>query len=327
MPSTPQTSGFRASVMPTFQGADPRLFNPYGALATGLQSGVDMASKIQEGQLRSEQQARLAEQAAYEQTQRAGLEEARRLQNAAAERALDQPTWGYGEKSEAVYGNPVSVAQTDSAGNQIYGPDGLPLLKQTQGPAIGEVTIKEGRDRFGKPIFSRVEMSQEAYAARKAAEDDRKERLRLESERVALQRDKDQKEWKLQDGYLVNSITGQVKKVPGWEPVLSPTERALNMLLADKIPGGAGQGGGAGASLNYSNNLPNPAPVDGGDFRFYNNTPTRLVEPVIDVPVGSTAPAGIASNYASPKTLAEYNKLPPGTEYLNPATGVIKRKP
>ena len=177
MASTPQTLGFRASVMPTFQGADPRLFNSYGALATGLQSGVDMASRLQEVRLKREQQARLAEQAAYEQTQRAGLEETRRLQNLTANRALDQPIWGYGTKNESTYGDNVLVPQTDDAGNPVLGPDGNPIMEYQAAPITGEVTVEEGRDRNGNPIFKRTEMSKEAFAARQQAELDRQERI------------------------------------------------------------------------------------------------------------------------------------------------------
>lgn len=100
MPSTPLTSGYRASVMPQVQFADPRLFNPYGELSTGLTQGVKMAEDIQQMRLRKaleereiERERRAQEQAAYEMTQRPLEEQRRRLQIEEMNAKLNQPVW------------------------------------------------------------------------------------------------------------------------------------------------------------------------------------------------------------------------------------------
>ncbi len=79
MSSTPQTSGFQLSVMPQFQGVDPRLFNFGGALAEGLTSGVNTGGKLQDIQLAREaadyamSQRPMKEQLADIQLQSAGV--------------------------------------------------------------------------------------------------------------------------------------------------------------------------------------------------------------------------------------------------------------
>jgi hypothetical protein len=50
------------SVMPTFQGADPRLFNPYGSLSEGLTGGIRMADEIQQMKLKRAMEDRAIEQ-------------------------------------------------------------------------------------------------------------------------------------------------------------------------------------------------------------------------------------------------------------------------
>lgn len=290
--------------MPTFQGADPRLFNSYGALATGLQSGVDMSAKLQEVQLRREQQARLAEQAAYEQTQRAGLEEARRLQNLTANRALDQPIWGYGTKNESTYGANVLVPQTDDAGNQILGTDGNPIMESQAAPITGEVTVEEGRDRNGNPIFKRTEMSKEAFAARQQAELDRQEKMRMDQERLDLDKEKARREKYIlnPNGYIFNSATGTVERIPNFQPVPTQQERMLNrfMGMSDQVPSAVPAGTGtilvnprAAAQSIAVNPLDQPA-IDTRFTDTFNQAQPALVQPAAPI-LAKTAAADVAA--------------------------------
>ena len=343
MASTPQTLGFRASVMPTFQGADPRLFNSYGALATGLQSGVDMASRLQEVRLKREQQARLAEQAAYEQTQRAGLEESRRLQNLTANRALDQPIWGYGTKNESTYGDNVLVPQTDDAGNPVLGPDGNPIMEYQAAPITGEVTVEEGRDRNGNPIFKRTEISKEAFAARQQAELDRQEKMRMEQERLDLEKEKARREkYTLNSaGYVFNSGDGTYQRVPNYQPVPTQQERMLNKLMGipdqvqNDLPAGTGTiltNPRVAAQSVAVNPLDQPA-IDTRFTNIFNQAQPALVQP----PPGKTAAeiaaaakvVADAAKVVAPiiATTAEYNKLPSGTVYQKPGEAFTRKKP
>jgi len=338
MASTPQTSGFRASVMPTFQGADPRLFNSYGALATGLQSGVDMSAKLQEVQLRREQQARLAEQAAYEQTQRAGIEEARRLQNAGLNRALDQPIWGFGTKNESTYGTNVLVPQTDDAGNPVLGPDGNPIMEYQAAPITGEVTVEEGRDRNGNPIFKRTEMSKEAFAARQQAELDRQEKMRMDQERLNLEieRAKREKYTLNANGYVFNSVTGAVEKIPGFQPILSQSERLLNKVMGipDQVPSALPAGTGtilvnprAAAQSIAVNPLDQPA-IDTRFTDTFNQAQPALVQPASPI-LAKTAAADVAAVAAAPiiASVFAYDKLPSGAFYRKPGEAFTRKKP
>lgn len=168
--------------MPTFQGADPRLFNSYGALATGLQSGVDMSAKLQEVQLRREQQARLAEQAAYEQTQRAGLEEARRLQNAAAKKALETVIY-----DGAVTYEPKTQIAKDEDGNDIFY-QGKPMLENIAG---SYVKVESGRNPVtGVDEYRRTEANPIEVDKFVLEQTDRENRSQLERDRFDLEKQK-----------------------------------------------------------------------------------------------------------------------------------------
>ena len=321
MASTPQTLGFRASVMPTFQGADPRLFNSYGALATGLQSGVDMASKLQEVRLKREQQARLAEQAAYEQTQRAGLEETRRLQNLTTERALDQPIWGLGTRYEPTYGDNVLVPQTDDAGNPLRDiMDGNPLMESQAAPQTGRVAIEIGKDRYGKQVERRIEANP-LETERFALELARKERDQLNTDR----------EFQLKfDAYELARQKGLIEDIPGtntyWDwtsgeavmkqygpgfvrrenPIqaLVDVVKASNAVKASNPPPPPETGAAitvpavvpAGAGLSNPN-----------DFKLNFSPRTPLVEPVIAA--GAPVAANTADNADAAKVAASNQKL------------------
>ena len=330
MASTPQTSGFRASVMPTFQGADPRLFNSYGALATGLQSGVDMAAKLQEVRLKREQQARLAEQAAYEQTQRAGLEETRRLQNLTTERALDQPIWGLGTRYEPTYGDNVLVPQTDDAGNPLQDMpdimDGSPLMEYQAAPQTGRVAIEIGKDRYGKQVERRIEANP-LEAEKFALELARKERDQLNTDR----------EFQLKfDAYELARQKGLIEDIPGtntywdWtsgEAVMkqygpgfvrreNPLQALVDIARASKNPSAGGNPPPATGATGTAITVPAVVPAGAGlpnpnDFKLNFSPRTPLVEPVIVAGAAAGAPvaANTADNADAAKVAASNQKL------------------
>jgi hypothetical protein len=339
MASTPQTSGFRASVMPTFQGADPRLFNSYGALATGLQSGVDMASRLQEVRLKREQQARLAEQAAYEQTQRAGLEESRRLQNAAAKKALET----------VVYDGPITYepqtqAMFDEDGIAMLNPNGTPRLENIAG---SNVKVESGRNPVTGVMEYRRTAENPFEAEKRAIEYDLKERAQVNNERdyelrlatYELARQKGLIEdipgtntyWDWTSGERVQKQYG-----PGFVRRENPIQALVDAVVNRDNPAGAGLPNPQTATQSIAvNPLDQPAALN-PDSRFtniFNQAQPALVQP----PPGKTAAeiaaaakvVADAAKVVAPiiATMAQYNQLPSGTVYQKPGEAFTRKKP
>ena len=338
MASTPQTSGFRASVMPTFQGADPRLFNSYGALATGLQSGVDMAAKLQEVQLKREQQARLAEQAAYEQTQRAGLEESRRLQNAAAKKALET----------VVYDGPITYepqtqAMFDEDGIAMLNPNGTPRLENIVG---SNVKVESGRNPVTGVMEYRRTAENPVEAEKRAIDYDLKERAQLNNERdyelrlAAYELAKQKglmedipgtnmyRDWTSGKGVMTIYPEGFVRRENPLQPLLDAAREdrekknlaaredreKKNLSAGGKSPPATGATGTTvtvPAVVPAGAGLPNP-----NNFKLNFRPRTPLVEPVI-----------AAGGVPIIATTAEYNKLPSGTLYRKPGESSTRQKP
>ena len=338
MASTPQTSGFRASVMPTFQGADPRLFNSYGALATGLQSGVDMASRLQEVQLKREQQARLAEQAAYEQTQRAGLEETRRLQNAAAKKALET----------VVYDGPITYEPQTQAmfgedGNAMLNPNGTPMLENIAG---SNVKVESGRNPVTGVMEYRRTAENPVEAEKRAIDYDLKERAQLNNERdyelrlatyeLAKQKGLIEdipgtnmyRDWTSGKGVMTIYPEGFVRRE-------NPLAAALNAIVNRDNPNGTGTiltNPRVATQSVAVNPLDQPA-IDTRFTNIFNQAQPALVQP----PPGKTAAeiaaaakvVADAAKVVAPiiATMAQYNQLPSGTVYQKPGEAFTRKKP
>jgi hypothetical protein len=174
MSSTPNTEGYRMSVMPTFQGADPRLFNPYGSMSTGMMQGIDAGVRLQDIVLKREQEARLKEQMAYGQAMRPLKEQGMRLENATRQRALEQPVWNGGFTEE----NQYAPAEPQKA--QVLDENGVPMRDAndnfiwenvaTPDKFVGVKKVERGTDWHGNTI-TRESTVTNPYEAQKYQEE------------------------------------------------------------------------------------------------------------------------------------------------------------